>query len=421
MSETNPRVAGRQIRRWVDAPQTVSEHASARRQLVDAVAGRKPPRVTMRWAAAIALATLAVVLIGLGLVWRTGEPDALDYTVASGRRQPAPSSYFSPAREPVVLRFTDGSRVQLDPSCRARIAQTTARGASLVLEKGTAQLEIAPRPGANWQVNAGPYVVVVRGTAFSVSWDASTATLEVKMQRGVVTVRGPGIEHGVEVRGTQHFQVRAPTGSRDAGMEAFEGGRLAEAASSMPHDGGAATPPGNLGERLPEAAAPGAKTDEAAAPHAAPSWADLAAEGQYRQIVREAEERGVESVIQSAGLADLWAFADAARITGRGAAARKALGSVRRRFPGTRQAATAAFLLGRMSDQGGSPARALTWYDRYLAEAPGGSFAPEAQGRRMVALRKTKNLEAGKRAARVYLGRYPNGPYAAVAQEILGP
>ena len=71
---------------------------------------------------------------------------------------------------------------------------------------------------------------------------------------------------------------------------------------------------------------------------------------------------------------------------------------------------SAAFLLGRMADDGGSPAQALRWYDTYLEQAPGGGLAAEALGRRMLALKRLGNVPQSQDAARDYLRRFPNGP-----------
>ena len=417
------RLAGEMLRRCVDAPPSEVSHAAARRQLVDRLSGQRPTAARRRMVFALA-AALAVVSVVIGAVYvRQPQGTPMTYTVAAGSVDADPGTYFAPiGTEPVLLRFAEGSRIQLEPASRARIARTTAHGASLLLETGKAHLDIEPRPGADWQVIAGPYSVSVRGTAFSVSWDASTGTFEVKMDRGVVLVRGPGIDEGVELSGTQHFAIRDPNRGPLTDASAVAPATAAPSAT-------VAALPSEPGEPPVVGTAPradGGKSDlprrgDLPAEPARDTWPQLAAQGQYRRIVDAAQERGVDSVIQGAGLEDLWAFADAARVTGQGSLARKALLAVRSRFPGTKRAASAAFLLGRMSDDGGGSAGALQWYERYLAEAPGGAFAPEAQGRRMVALKQSGNLEAGRRAAEAYLKQYPSGPYAAVARDMLAP
>jgi hypothetical protein len=140
------------------------------------------------------------------------------------------------------------------------------------------------------------------------------------------------------------------------------------------------------------------------------------AKGDYAGIVRAAEERGLDQSMASGSADELRALADAARFTGRSALAARALLAIRSRFPGTTGATAAAFVLGRMLDTGGNARSAVTWYDRYLAE--GGPLAPEALGRRMLALHRSGDAVATRDAAREYLRRFPAGPYARQAREL---
>jgi hypothetical protein len=89
---------------------------------------------------------------------------------------------------------------------------------------------------------------------------------------------------------------------------------------------------------------------------------------------------------------------------------------VRQRFAGSDAARTAAFLLGRMSE--GSPASAITWYDTYLGEAPAGTFAAEALGRKMALLDRSGRRSAARTIAKQYLARYPKGAYAELANQL---
>jgi len=426
MTPPSSRVGGDLVRRCVDAPLSPGAQARARQRLVDRLGPRQAVFSRPRMAAfAVALVVLAV----FGWVaLRPESPATLAYTVV-GEASGDPGTYLAPlGTEPVILRFAEGSRITLDPLSRARIAQTTPKGATLVLEAGTAHLEIEPHPEASWRVVSGPYSVTVRGTAFTVGWDAATGTFEVRMRRGAVLVQGPGIDQGVELSGEQHFLVRDPRHKSPSGPEAVP------SASSGPSDQVVAPeslPGSTVSLREPPPPAPSAVAAATAVREsvvassepvakAPETWSALAARGQFARVVQEADARGVDAVLQGADLGDLWAFADAARVTGRGADARRALLAVRGRFAGSARAASAAFLLGRMSDDGGSPASAIPWYDRYLSEAPGGSFAPEAQGRRMVAWKRSGNQEAARRAAEAYLKRFPSGPYAAVARDMVG-
>jgi TolA-binding protein len=145
-------------------------------------------------------------------------------------------------------------------------------------------------------------------------------------------------------------------------------------------------------------------------------WSKRIAEGEFEIVLAEAEARGAESVLSSAGLGDVMALADAARYKGRQGLARRALESVRQRFGSSDAARTAAFLLGRMSE--GAPAGAIAWYDTYLSEAPGGTFAAEALGRKMALLDRSGQRARARAVAEQYLASYPKGAYAALARQL---
>jgi hypothetical protein len=144
----------------------------------------------------------------------------------------------------------------------------------------------------------------------------------------------------------------------------------------------------------------------------------MVARGDFAAVVADAEARGVDTIIGSGPLRDLAALADAARYAGRSDLARRALLAERSRFSGSPEARSAAFLLGRMAE-GGSPAAAISWYDQYLAESPGGSLAAEALGRKMIVVRNSGGRDAARPIAEEYVKRHPRGPFADAAAEIL--
>ena len=94
---------------------------------------------------------------------------------------PPPDGYVGPsaAHEP-ELAFSDGTDIHIMPQARARVVDVGRRGARLMLEEGRAHVHVAHRPGADWQVQAGPFVIHVHGTAFFVEWNAKQARLDVR-------------------------------------------------------------------------------------------------------------------------------------------------------------------------------------------------------------------------------------------------
>jgi TolA-binding protein len=158
------------------------------------------------------------------------------------------------------------------------------------------------------------------------------------------------------------------------------------------------------------------------APPAAPpaGWPERVADGQAAAVVAEAQRRGVPRVLSHSSSEDLAALADAARYQRRDALARRALLAQRRRFPGSARAAEASFLLGRLDDrEAGDGGAALSWYDRYLRDAPRGPYAAEALGRKMMVLERQHRDADARAIAADYLRRFPNGNYAHAARAIV--
>lgn len=403
-------------------------HVELRSRVVRAAAAerwRRPARMMM-----LVLAPAAVLAAVLFLVFgRPGMQKPMAFTVGGDLTPGVIGSYLIPVEHSSLpVRFTDGSRILLMPSARARVTSTTVHGAKLLLESGKVECDIAHLPGAEWAVAAGPYTVEVIGTSFDVSWDTARATLEVQMRQGAVRLRGPGAEGGIELRDRQRFVIRsgAPVSSASvpapfessvmAGPEPVTSGRALAGASGaleVSPSPGSSCDSGSAAPAIAEA--PDAAAEEAL------SWSQRVARGEYARVVNEAEAIGIDSVLGSSSLADVGALADAARFEGKGAIASRALHAIRTRFPATARAASAAFVLGRTAEDAGQPAAALGWYDTYLAEAPGGALAPEAMGRRMMALRRMGNTAAAKQAAESYLQRFPHGPYSGMAREMTTP
>lgn len=148
------------------------------------------------------------------------------------------------------------------------------------------------------------------------------------------------------------------------------------------------------------------------------SWHELVVHADFLEVVKQAEARGLGPSIDETPLAELAALADAARYLGKGDLAHRALVAERARFSSSPEAQSAAFLLGRL-DEARAPREAVGWYNRYLAESPGGSLVGEALGRKMLTLEKTSGASGARAAAEEYLRRFPGGPFADAAGEIV--
>ena len=119
----------------------------------------------------------------------------------------APSSRAS-RRQQTELRFGDGTVIELGRETRGRLGAIDGNGAHVAIEHGSAHVNVVHKPNARWRIDAGPYQITVHGTVFTAAWDESQQRLDVKMERGLVSVSGPVTNGPIAVRGGQGLTVR---------------------------------------------------------------------------------------------------------------------------------------------------------------------------------------------------------------------
>lgn len=373
--------------------------------------------------AQVSVLAVGALVVGVGGYWGTGHffgarPDVLTYRVGGGPSLQAGGALDSGAAGAgTSVTFSDGTSLRMEPRARGRVVELDPRGGRVVLDGGRARVEVRQRPHARWFFQAGPFEVRVHGTAFSIAWDPAAAHFDLHMENGIVSVAGPLSGGEMVLRAGESLSIGlhendgAPSGS----------------SSSLP-----AVPSAGAGT-LPDAAAPvessrqGARArrrDEAPSiverPVAQAGWREELGDGHASAVVSDARRRGLARVLASASIEDLTALADAARFIGSDGLARRVLLAQRRRFPQSSRAAEASFLLGRLEDESlGGGARALDWYDRYLAEAPAGAYVSEALGRKMMALERSRRRDEAVAIASDYLERFPAGSYAHAARALV--
>ena len=406
-----------------EAPE--GEDARGRERVLAALRG--PPRAARRtraaWVAALAAAAALVAFVAFVAAH---PPATKPLRLTVGGVPTAPGSYLhasaSGPAEGSILRFSDGSEVDLAPGASGRVNEIGPLGARVSLETGRASFSIAHLPGATWTIEAGPFSVAVLGTVFDASWSVESQELEVNLRAGEVLVSGPLAPGGVHLVAGQRLTARLADGELRIGALRAAGPPQPPSPPAVAAVSTQDTPP-----EPPRAIEPPPAPRGTAAPSAVPAttaglgWPTRVATGDFLAIVREAEARGVDGTLRQVALADLGALADAARYASRPDLARRALLAERTRFPASPEARAAAFLLGRIADDGGDSADgAVTWYDTYLSEAPRGAFAAEALGRKLAALRRTRDARA-RAVAEEYLRRYPDGPHAQSAREVTAP
>lgn len=369
----------------------------ARQRLAVARIGRAAPR-SGRWRWAVPIAAAALLLFA----WIFVPPAARAPTlIARVGEQSVMAGAWLAARgdEPLAVVFSDRSRVDLAAGAEARLAQLDAARVQIDLERG--KLTVAPivGPGRAWEVVAGPYVVEISGARVEVAWDPQGHTLAVEVQDGSVLVRGGEIaSEGARIGAGQRFAVGDEVGDEMAAR--------------------AEAPPvrdecvGDACATRPARARPEVRRSE--------SWTALADAGEHAAALAEAERQGYAALLERLDAEQLDRLAHSARLAGAGVRAREALLALRRRFPRSSRAGTAAFVLARISvDLERDPAAAIAWFQRYLAENPAGPLAEEARGRLLRALHDEGEVSRARAAADDYLRHHPDGSHASLARKIL--
>jgi len=375
-----------------------------------------PLRRNIMLGSALAAAAAAALVVGVA---RREHP--LSINVVNGTVSDAGYLRASEGAQAIV-QFSDGSEVRFDNGARTRVGELNAHGARFMIESGTAHVHVMPLPGAKWAVEAGPYTIVVTGTEFEVGWAMFDEVLDVHLRKGSVIVKGPLTGEGLTMAGGQHLtadikEARVVINEEHSDRASLPGG-------VAPDSTGSAAEAGRSDETQdapPEPAAPG----RAAGPHVVRGgeettlgWSGLVGQGDFASVLGDAERRGLANVLAKASIDDLTALADAARYSRRPDIARRALGAEQSRFPRSRQARDAAFFLGGLAEGDGA---ALEWYERYLTDSPNGTYASQALGRKMMAVRRLQGEAAARTIAAEYMNRFPGGPYASSAQKLLKP
>jgi hypothetical protein len=322
----------------------------------------------------------------------------------------------------VKLRFAEGSELEFLAGARGRLRSVDAHGARFAIERGTASVNVAHRPGAHWLVDAGPFLITVQGTTFKVAWDATGEQLDLRMEQGRVSVSGPLSDGAITVKAGQRLAINLP--KREVVLREVDGAAVLPAAvvpiSPEPEMG--LTKPGPDSDRLDgtgDVTGPRSGVRTRGAVFGSRSWTAALVAGDLDSILRDVERRGLARCLAEASGEDLSALADAARYRRRDSIARQALLTQRSRFPGSARALDAAFLLGRLEEvRDGSGRMALSWYERYLEQAPSGAYAGEALGRKMIVTQELMGVAAARMVAEDYLRRFPAGTYAGAARAL---
>ena len=382
---------GEEISRDLEETRTANGGASRVRAKIVTRAplrSQKPRLRHGRIAGALAMVAMMVLGVGYGLASRSR---ALTFNGNVGAFMAAPEAKELP------LAFSDGTRVVLAPSTRARVSEIGPKGARILVESGKLHADVVHTGDAKWAVEAGPFEVRVTGTSFDVTWDPKDEAIVVALSEGSVVVTGCTLGEGKRVVRGEELRVSCK-----------------QPVSALP-----ASPAVPV---TPDPVTPAALPDAPAEAPAAVASATPAAAAKAPAPAVSMPKPVVAPVDPQPTAAELLAAADAARYQGDFDRAIDSLQAVRRRFAGTDAAASAAFELGRITfDARRDFVRAGDWFDTYLRERPYCAFAREALGRALEARHRAGDATQAEHLAVRYLAAYPDGPHAKLARKISAP
>ncbi|HEY2736110.1 MAG TPA: FecR domain-containing protein [Polyangiales bacterium] len=373
----------------------------------------RAPRTLSRW---LFLPLLAAAAAAVLLLWPF-RPSHLTYEIRGGQRTAA-NYVDAVGNAPATVEFSDGSRAIAAAGARLRIDRTEERGARVFVERGSTTAHIQHRDHSNWLFIAGPFDVHITGTRFTLAWDPREQAIDLTLHEGSVEVDSPlGSSHCI-VRAGQRFRASLSAGT----MQLENDDANATQASA---DAVVVTAPSSATDERKTARDDKKKRALTIARSHPPldsanerAWSDLVRSGDFRAVVTSAAQRGIELSLRSADASELRALADAARYTGETELAERSLSTLRTRFPGTKQSAAAAFLLGRTLESRGAAGEAEQYFAIYLNEEPRGEFASEALAGRMRVVAATRGAAAAKPMALEYLRRYRGGVHAETARRL---
>ena len=369
-----------------------------------------------RWNVGLVLAAAVAVLVLFG-VFRTKPLLSFQVDARAGRTNDQISAFA----RPVVLAFSDGTALTLSPATRAHVVSLAEHGANIALENGSLDASVIHTNTSSWLMSAGPFSVRVTGTKFLLTWDPGPQRFSIRVTEGGVVVSGSLVGAEYPVRAGQTLVVSGSdhrlqlSNSEQSANEAATAEREARLPSTEPPAGATASvAPGSARDVQPPSVRGAVSSTSGAS-----SWRTLALQGKLREAYASADATGFERACDSATAAELLLLGDAARLSGRPDRVNDALLQLRRRFPNDPRRAVAAFMLGKVSFDGGGGGVAATWFATSLREQPKGALAREAAGRLIEALQRAGDSSGAQRAAKDYLNSYPDGPHAALARSLL--
>jgi transmembrane sensor len=351
-----------------------------------------------RWRRRIELVAAPVVAVAaLAAVVTILRHDAGPLRLASGAAIAAVDAPATGAR----MSLSDGSYIMLSGGARLEPLESSGSTFIAIVARGTATFDVRPGGPRRWQIECGLATVEVVGTHFDI--ERSPGRLRVAVARGQVLVRGERVPERVRrLAAGESLEVTDATAAVLPAKAEPPAAPADEASDSDPAD---ATP-----------------EPEHAPPVTPPiAWRELARRGQHREAFAALGAQGLRREARHLGVADLFALADVARLSGHPADAVAPLDRIVTKFASDAQAPLAAFALGRLElDSLARPARAVAALNKALALGAPQSLREDVRARLVEAYVRAGDQAAARSAADAYRREFPDGRYTKTIASLLG-
>jgi ferric-dicitrate binding protein FerR (iron transport regulator) len=255
-------------------------------------------------AAGVAVAAGAFLLLG----FRADSQLSYELRGASAR-----GGLIEAERGEATVSLSDGSSILAENRSKFSVDVVGRNAALTRLVSGRLHVRVEHNEDTSYRFLAGPYEVRVVGTEFDLAWDPDGAGLSLAMSKGEVRLAEPGGKLRT-LRAGQTLSLPGSIAALPAGVE-----------PPLPRDLAAVT-----------------------------SWEELVSNGQFADVVSEAETIGVDDVAASRSVNELKALGQAARYVGKRGLALRAFTALQERTRGTDSAAEAAILLASLQQEQGN-------------------------------------------------------------------
>ncbi|HEY2902605.1 MAG TPA: FecR domain-containing protein, partial [Polyangia bacterium] len=108
----------------------------------------------------------------------------------------APGTPVADAATASQYRFSDGTTIAAPSGTAVDVEAVDDKRPRVRINGRAARVRVVHRPDTRWIFEAGPFEVLVTGTAFDLGWNAAPQVLSLELIEGAVTLRGPRLPDG---------------------------------------------------------------------------------------------------------------------------------------------------------------------------------------------------------------------------------